>query len=92
MGEPVAMNVDAKALCLNLMRADSEREVVALLSEAGYWNDSACWRYIGDYDGNWSTIGNQQSEAIAALTEKFINSIDSTLCAVKVHWPSPRTR
>ena len=53
-----------EALCLALMRADSQEEVVTLLQDAGYWDDDAAWRFLGDWEGNWSAIGNQQSEAV----------------------------
>lgn len=66
-------------LCLALMRADTEDQVIRLLSEAGYWNDSRMWRYYGDYENNYNTIGNQQSHSEAALVEKLINSIDARL-------------
>jgi hypothetical protein len=68
-----------RELCMALMRADSESEVIGLLKEAGYWDSPWAWRYIGDYDGNWSTIGNQQSDPVPALTEKFVNAIDAVL-------------
>ena len=67
------------ALCMALMRADSEAEVVAILTSAGYWNDTSAWRYLNDNEGNFSSIGNQQSEAIAALIEKVVNGVDSRL-------------
>ena len=62
-----------------LIHADSEAEAIEVLDAAGYWDDESAWRYIGDSDTNWSTIGNQQGESVAALTEKLINSIDSYL-------------
>ncbi len=69
----------AKELCLRLMRADSQDEVVQVLTDAGYWNDPRCWRLFDDNENNYSTIGNQQSRAEAALVEKIINSIDARL-------------
>ncbi len=66
-------------LCMALMRADTEDEVIALLSAAGYWDAPDAWRDLGDDDNNFATIGNQQSEAIAALIEKIINAVDSRL-------------
>ena len=66
-------------LCLALMNADAESEVISLLERCGYWDDPSAWRYIGDNEANWSTIGNQQGDPIAALAEKFINAIDSVL-------------
>jgi hypothetical protein len=61
------------------MRADSQEEVVALLEDAGYWSDDDAWRYLGDQEGNWSAIGNQQSEAVASLIEKIVNGVDARL-------------
>ena len=66
-------------LCLNLLLADTEEEVVSLLEEAGYWTDNDLWRYLGDNENNFGPIGNQQSQAVAALTEKLINSVDARL-------------
>jgi hypothetical protein len=61
------------------MRADAESEVVSILKDAGYWDDPAVWRLFGDAANNFSTIGNQQSEAIAALVEKIVNGVDARL-------------
>jgi hypothetical protein len=66
-------------LCLALLKCDTEDGVVALLSEAGYWTDKDAWRYFGDLENNWSTIGNQQSSPHAALVEKLVNAVDATL-------------
>ncbi len=62
-----------------LMRADTEEQVVELLKEAGYWDNSDAWRLLGDNENNFSSIGNQQSEAVAALIEKLVNSVDARL-------------
>jgi hypothetical protein len=64
---------------MTLMRADTEAEVVEVLKDAGYWSDASAWRYLGDNDNNYSSIGNQQSEPIAALIEKVVNSVDARL-------------
>lgn len=72
-------NDDAKALCLALMRADREDEVVKLLADAGYWDDSDCWRYYGDDEMNWNRAGNQQARTDFAVNEKLVNAIDSRL-------------
>ena len=71
--------MDTADLCMKLMRADTEEEVVSLLTSEGYWDASKSWRPIGDVENNYATIGNQQGEAIAALAEKVINSIDARL-------------
>ena len=52
------------------MRADTEDEVVTLLRAAGYWENDRYWRYFGDTDNNFGSIGNQQREPVAALIEK----------------------
>lgn len=71
--------MDECQLCLALLQCDTEDGVVALLSEAGYWNDRDSWRPFGDFENNWSTIGNQQSSPHAALVEKLVNAVDATL-------------
>ena len=60
-----------------LMRADTDDEIVSLLTAFGYWNEPAAWRYIGDIENNYSQVGNQQAEPIASLAEKLVNSIDA---------------
>ncbi len=67
------------ALCMSLMRADTETEAISVLRDAGYWDNPFVWRPIGDDTGNFATIGNQQSEAIAALVEKIVNGVDARL-------------
>ena len=72
-------NPALKELCLSLIHADSEREVIGLLQDAGYWKREAAWRHFGDNENNWATIGNQQSRPEAALVEKLVNSVDARL-------------
>src|SRR5688572_24807004 len=66
-------------LCLQLMRSDSQSEVITVLTDAGLWSDPNAWRLFDDNENNYSTIGNQQSRAEAALVEKIVNSIDARL-------------
>lgn len=74
------MNAEqAKSLCLSLMQANAEQEVINILTAAGYWEEKKVWRDYGDDENNFSTIGNQQSRPDAALTEKIINSVDAKL-------------
>lgn len=68
-----------KALCLRLMRADTEAEVIGALTEAGYWDDPSAWRLFSDNDNAFAVIGNQQAEAVAAFVEKIVNSVDARL-------------
>ncbi len=71
--------MDTKTLCSKLLYADSEEVVVKTLQEAGYWDAPIAWRPYGDLENNYGTIGNQQSEAVAALVEKAVNAIDARL-------------
>ena len=66
-------------LCLSLIHADSEAEVIAHLRGAGFWERQEAWRHYGDIENNWATIGNQQSSPEAALVEKLVNSVDARL-------------
>lgn len=61
------------------MRADTEEKVISLLEDEGYWNDDTVWRFFGDRDTNFNTIGNQQSRPDTALVEKLVNSVDACL-------------
>ena len=83
--------MDNKTLAVTLAKCETEQEVIQVLTSEGLWNDSTRWRDFGDNDNNWSTIGNQQSEADAALVEKIVNSIDALLmkeCMVRGIQPS----
>jgi hypothetical protein len=42
-------------------------------------HDPGCWMPLGQFENNFSTVGNQQTEASAALVEKIINGIDAIL-------------
>lgn len=73
------MPEDAKKLCLDLIRADSEEEVIQILRDRGLWDDSKYWRYYGDDELNWNRAGNQQARSDFAVNEKLVNTIDSRL-------------
>jgi hypothetical protein len=69
----------AKELCLSLIQADKEEDVITLLTQAGFWDDTTVWHFYGNYENNYNTIGNQQSRPDAALVEKLVNSVDARL-------------
>ena len=71
--------MDNRGLCLQLVKAETEDEVIRILTEAGYWDDEKAWRDYGDLRVNFSSVGNQQSQAESALVEKLVNSIDAML-------------
>ena len=72
-------NEQAKKLALKLLVANSEAEAIEVLKAAGFWKKSDAWRLVGDRDGNFATIGSQQSRPEAALVEKIVNSVDARL-------------
>lgn len=71
--------MDPKELAIRFSRAETEQEVIQILKDAGYWDDYRFWRPYGDNENNYSVIGNQQSNADAALVEKLVNSVDAVL-------------
>lgn len=71
--------MENRDLAVGLTRARTEDDVVDLLTQAGFWDSAENWRPYGDMENNFSTIGNQQSHADAALVEKLTNSIDAVL-------------
>ena len=73
---------DAKVLFEQLLKAESEKKTDAILERAGYGLDNeSAWRPLGDMENNFSIVGNQQTEATAALVEKIINGLDADLMA-----------
>src|ERR1700730_11291029 len=72
-------NGQIRDLCLALLHAESEDEVINFLWSAVYLDDRTVWRFYGDVENNWGQGGNQQSLAEAALVEKIVNSVDARL-------------
>jgi hypothetical protein len=72
-------NGQIRDLCIALLHAETEDEVIGLLKKAGFWDQPALWRHYGDLENNWGQGGNQQSLAEAALVEKIVNSVDARL-------------
>lgn len=72
-------NDEIKDFCIALLHAETEADVISLLKKAGYWEDSAAWRFYGDDELNWNRAGNQQARADFAVNEKLVNTIDSRL-------------
>lgn len=76
---PSFTSQQAEELCLRLLRADTAQDVIAVLKAAGMWDDPNAWRLFNDSENNYSSIGNQQADAVAALIEKLINAEDARL-------------
>ena len=37
--------VDVKDICMDLIKSDSENEVIEILESCDYWDDPTVWRY-----------------------------------------------
>lgn len=68
-----------QSLCLALVQCETEDEVIRTLKKENLWDNDFHWRYFGDNENNFGTIGNQQSLPECALVEKIINSVDAIL-------------
>ncbi len=74
--------MDAYDLFERLLHAELEDDVEDILWRAGFdLQNEAVWQPLGGMENNFSTVGNQQTEATAALVEKIINGIDAELMA-----------
>ena len=67
------------SLCLSLVKAESEQEVIDILKKVHYWDNEENWRFYGNVENNFSVIGNQQSLPESAIVEKIVNSVDAVL-------------
>ena len=75
---PDVRSFNAQRVCMDLLLADNEGQVLEILNRHGL--DADChWQPLGGIENNLSIAGNQQSCATAALVEKLVNSIDSLL-------------
>lgn len=72
-------NKEIKEFCIDLAEAESEKDVIDILKQGGFWNKSEYWEDYDKNPNNFSTIGNQQSSPDTALVEKLINSVDAIL-------------
>ncbi|MBZ9732236.1 hypothetical protein LB534_00100 [Mesorhizobium sp. CA18] len=66
-------------LLLDILAAESEADLIKVLSIDGVLEDSNRWRPLGAFPNNQSIVHAQQSSPAAALVEKFTNSLDAIL-------------
>jgi len=75
-----------KNLCVDLVKADTTKEVKKILSRYNLWDNLDYWAPLGENESNWPVIGVQSTESDRALVEKIVNSTDSILineCKIK---------
>ncbi len=71
--------MDAKKLLFEIINAVSEEDVNKIIKEDSVLSDDKNWRPLFGSKSNTGTAHSQQDNAIAALVEKPINSIDAIL-------------
>jgi len=64
-------------LCISLLKAESEEDVVEILGPL--LDDVDLWKPVGNRWGNHNIIGDQQSDATSSLIENIVNSNDAIL-------------
>ncbi len=73
--------MESKKLCFCLINAQTELEVDEIIKGNVLLNDGRNWAPYGNLENNVGTFITQQSNPVAAITEKIINSIDAVLLA-----------
>ncbi|MGH7961144.1 MAG: hypothetical protein ACRERD_04865, partial [Candidatus Binatia bacterium] len=69
-------------LFTQLVQTETEEGVEQILDDAGFLGeDESMWQPLGNIENNFAAVGNQQSDATAAMIEKVINGIDAVLMA-----------
>lgn len=69
----------SKELCLQLLMAESEREVLAVLESVTEMKKSSNWRPLDNRETNFNITSNQASDGGKALTELMTNMVDAVL-------------
>ncbi|MFS0824765.1 hypothetical protein [Bacillus sp. 1P02SD] len=72
-----------KGLLLNEVKVvcniEKSKEIISFLTKKGYWDDNSVWRYLGDNENNYASIGNQQSHPVSSIVEKIVNAFDAII-------------
>ena len=71
-------------LFYKLLKSETEKEVIEVLKEAGYWeekfdSENSAWRLLGDKENNFATVNGQTGDPTGAIVEKLVNSMDAML-------------
>ena len=66
-------------VCMKLLRAESEEEVLKIIDETPEMLDEANWLPLDGRDTNFNTTSNQASDGAKALTELMTNMVDAVL-------------
>jgi hypothetical protein len=70
---------DAKTVCFDLLAADSEEAVQAIIDSIPEMRESRNWRPLDRRETNFNITSNQASDGGKALTELMTNMVDAVL-------------
>ena len=71
--------MNSRETCFNILRAESEAEVNAIIESEPALSDSNNWHAIDGRDTNFNVVTNQASTGSKALTELCTNMVDAVL-------------
>jgi hypothetical protein len=69
----------SKELCLRLLSAESEKEVLAAIEGQPEFKKASNWRPLDNRETNFNVTSNQASDGGKALTELMTNMVDAVL-------------
>jgi len=69
----------SKEICLRLLSAESEKEVLAALEGVPEFKKASCWKPLDNRETNFNVTSNQASDGGKALTELMTNMVDAVL-------------
>ena len=71
--------MNSEEVCLHILRAESEREVDAVIASVPELSDAGNWYPIDGRETNFNVVTNQASTGSKALTELCTNMVDAVL-------------
>lgn len=71
--------MNSQEVCLRILRAESEREVDAIIESVPELSDAGNWYPIDERETNFNVVTNQASTGSKALTELCTNMVDAVL-------------
>ncbi len=71
--------MDAKAVCLKLLAAESEEKAQEIINSVPEMGDLGNWQPLDKRDTNFNVTSNQASDGGKALTELMTNMVDAVL-------------
>jgi len=72
-------NMKSKEVCLRLLSAESEKEVLAEIESLPEFKKASNWRPLDNRETNFNITSNQASDGGKALTELMTNMVDAVL-------------